>query len=184
MFPAFIQNIKCCVRRVLSQPCYSSQSLLPRMQVSIIVADSHALQVCLIDWQSLAGSWCLQRVTSKQVNATWTKNTNHNNKKRCTWMTWTKRTRCIGDTVCESPLTKQLQHLLRTNAPIPKVTVPGIQEEFHPSTSRHQVTQMPPRNALLLVFKDGVTTHLCPAKQRSMKQHPLQQTYQEKRKSL
>ena len=91
-----------------------------------------------------------------------------------------KKARCIGDTVCESPLTKQLQHLPRTSAPVPKVSVPEIKEELHPSTSRHHVSQMPPSIARLLVFKDGVTTHLCPAKQRSMKQHPLQQTYLKK----
>ena len=96
MFPAFIQNIKCCFRRVLLQPCYSSQSLLPHMQVSIIVADSHALQVCLIDWQSLAGSWCLQCVTSKKVNTTWAKKCKSQKQKRLhmnIMPSWTKKSK-------------------------------------------------------------------------------------------
>lgn len=109
------------------------------------------------------------------VNTTWTKKSQTKNATQCSHEP--KRTRCIGHTVLESPLTKKLQHLLGTSAGITKVRVPGIQEEIHPMTSRHQVSQPLPGTGRLLVFKDDVTTQLRPAKQRSMKQHPLQQTY-------
>ena len=144
------------------------QSLVPHLLVSIIVADTHAFQVCLIDrqWMIATGRSSTQheQKTSQTKNAT-----------QCSHEP--KRTRCIGHTVLESPLTKKLQHLLGTSAGITKVRVPGIQEEIHPMTSRHQVSQPLPGTGRLLVFKDDVTTQLRPAKQRSMKQHPLQQTY-------
>lgn len=81
---------------------------------------------------------------------------------------------CLGHTLRVGPLSKESEHSLRPIACVTKVGVPGVEKELHPSSDRHHVRHgLPPVGRRLLVVKDAVTRHLCPAKERSMKQNAL-----------